>query len=366
MQAPDARETRLALSGDISFRLSLLKFISIAAIVYLHSYAQVISFKGEDLDLGDYRFTFLVEALVNGFARFAVPLFFCISGYLFFVKDYTTGYPGFVWEKTKRLLFPYLLWNTFCIAYMFVLQSIPFAHSYFSNDLIASWGVSDWIRAYVGFGGDWMPFLYPLWFLPTLYVIFLVVYPLKAFLVKCPFVIFVLMAFNVICLHFSVFDVLLIPRFVNALSFFCMGYLVSVYMKTIDTSSVCAISGILFFASRTLRVLFPGYDLYIPDAVDLYPGVIFFVSLSQYFKSFPESVKKVLIYLSSYSFLIYVLHEKLLTIVKKLCYSRIPLNPFVPLTLFFAIPVAVIAFLIVFGAVFRKLCPTLYRRLFSR
>jgi len=366
MQDPDARETRLALSGDISFRLSLLKFISIAAIVYLHSYAQVISFKGEDLDLGDYRFTFMVESLVNGLARFAVPLFFCISGYIFFVKDYRTGYPGFVREKTRSILFPYLLWNTVCIAYIFVLQSLPFARNYFFNDLIASWGVSDWVRAYVGFGSDWMPFLYPLWFLPTLYVVFLVVYPLKAFLVKRPFVIFALMAFNVVCLHFSVFDVLLLPRFVNALSFFCMGYLVSVYWKTIDKSSVCAISGILFFASRILRVLFPDYDLYVPDAVDLYPGVVFFFSLSRSFKSLPESVKKSLLYLSSFSFLIYVLHENLLTIVKKLCYSRIPLKPFVPLTLFFAIPVAVIALLILFGAVLRKLCPNLSRRLFSR
>ena len=100
--------------------------------------------------------------------------------------------------------------------------------------------------------------------------------------------------------------------------------------------------------------------------MDLYPGVIFFVSLSQYFKSFPESTKKVLLYLSSFSFLIYVLHENLLTIVKKLCYSQIPLRPFVPLTLFFAIPVAVIAFLILFGAALRKLCPNLSRRLFSR
>ena len=249
---------------------------------------------------------------------------------------------------------------------MFVLQSLPFARNYFSNELISAWSVSDWIRAYVGFGDDWMPFLYPLWFLPTLYVVFLVVYPLKAFLVKRPFVIFVLMAFNVICLHFSVFDVLLLPRFVNALSFFCMGYLVSVYWKTIDKSSVCAISGILFFASRILRVLFPDYDLYVPDAVDLYPGVVFFFSLSQYFKSFPESAKKSLLYLSSYSFLIYVLHEKLLTIVKKLCYSQIPLKPFVPLTLFFVIPAVVIVLLIVSGAVFKRICPNAYRFLFSR
>lgn len=366
MHMKDAGETRFALSEDISFRLSLLKFISIVAVVYLHSYAQVISFKGKELDLGDYRFTFLAENIVNEITRFAVPLFFCISGLLFFVKDYGGGWQVFVRKKTKSILFPYLLWNTVCIGYMIVLQSIPFAHKYFSDEHIVSWGAADWIRAYVGFGDGWMPYLYPLWFLPTLYVVFLVVCPLKSFLMKWPIVILFVMAFNLICQYFSVFDVFLLPRFVNAVSFFCMGYLISVYWKIIDGKTVCMICGLFFFASRILRAVSPEYDLHVPDAADLYPGVVFLFSLSRYFNSFPENVKKNLLKLSSFSFLIYVLHEKLLTIVKKLCYSQIPLKPFVPLTLFFAIPVAVIAILIVFGAVLRKLCPNLSRRLFSR
>ena len=70
--------------------------------------------------------------------------------------------------------------------------------------------------------------------------------------------------------------------------------------------------------------------------------------------------------LSSFSFLVYVLHENFLTILKKLCYSLVPLEPFVPLTLFFAIPVAVIAILIVFGILLNKTAPRIYRFLFSR
>ena len=293
MHAQDARETRFALTGDISFRLSLLKFISIVAVVYLHSYAQVISFKGKELDLGDYRLTFLTERIVNELTRFAVPLFFCISGFLFFVKDSKRGYPDHVWKKTKSILFPYLLWNTVCIGYMIVLQSIPFAHKYFSDEHIVSWGAADWILAYIGFGDGWMPFLYPLWFMLTLYFVFLVIFPLKSFLMKWPFVILFVMAFNLICQYFSVFDVFLLPRFVNAVSFFCMGYLISVYWKLTDKTSVCAISGSVFLVSRILRAVSPEYDLHVPDAADLYPGVVFLFSLSRYFNSFPENVKKV-------------------------------------------------------------------------
>lgn len=366
MHAQDARETRFALSEDISSRLSLLKFVSIVAVVYLHSYARVVSFRGKDLDLSDYRLTFLAETIVNELTRFAVPLFFCISGFLFFVKDYGGGWTLFARKKTRSILLPYLLWNTVCIGYMIVLQSLPFARGYFTEEYIVSWGAADWIRAYAGFGGDWMPYLYPLWFMPALYFVFLVVYPLRSFLMKWPIVIPFVMAFNLVCQSFGAFDVSLLPRFVNALSFFCMGYLISVYWKLIERKPVCVICGAFFFASRILRAVKPEYDLHVPDAVDLYPGVVFLFSLSRYFNSFPRSVKKNLLKLSSFSFLIYVLHENFLTILKKLCYSLIPLEPFVPLTLFFAIPFVEIACLIAFGILLDRTAPRIYRFLFSR
>ena len=171
-------EKRLILTEDISFRLSFLKLISIVAVVYLHMYTSSIRNRGNDIELSIFYFTFVVEKCIHNITAFAVPLFFCISGFLFFVKDYNAGYKNFLWKKTKGVLFPYLLWNTICIFYLFLLEHLPVLGEFFVKAFpeISSWGLTDWIHAFIGFEKGWFPVLYPLWFLQTLYLVFVLIY----------------------------------------------------------------------------------------------------------------------------------------------------------------------------------------------
>ena len=77
------------LSENERSRLSILKLISIIFVVYIHSYANVINFRDSKIDLSDFYLVQKIELLFsNRIACFAVPLFFCISGYIFFKKNY--------------------------------------------------------------------------------------------------------------------------------------------------------------------------------------------------------------------------------------------------------------------------------------
>ena len=137
-----------------------------------------------------YPFFETVEiGLSQGIARIAVPIFFLISGYLFFTKLGTwswTVYFGKLKKRVRTLVVPYLLWVSLVIAFDFVLAAVrhrflgwgsPF--SLFSDN---GWGLMYWncARNYQYFSQvnlfGWtmhsaFPYNYPLWFIRDLIVL---------------------------------------------------------------------------------------------------------------------------------------------------------------------------------------------------
>ena len=363
-----SKEKSNSISGDMSFRLSVLKFISIIAVVFIHSYAETIHLKTGDLDLSSFHKTHIIEIFIyQHLARFAVPLFYCISGYIFFKKNYTISYYDYLKKKTRSLLFPFLIWNTICIVFTFFLQSMPFSKQFFTTGLISDWNLNDWLNAYIGAYNGGTPFLYPLWFIQILFMVTLIMPFLKDFFIKYPISIYVLLIANVFFSKFECFNFLFFREFINALSFFLLGHLLALYQDKIDTLLFCISSGCLFFASIILRMVFPALLNMIPSKLEWIFGVLFFFSLSCFFCKLSLKTKNRLLFLSSFTFVIYVMHENSLTILKKIFYTILcPLDlSFIPLTIFFVLPFLLSAFLVLFGFLVKKYAPGIYHFLFS-
>lgn len=135
-------------------------------------------------------FETLEIALSHGLSRIAVPVFFLISGYLFFSRlnqwDWRV-YGDIIRNRARTLLIPYLLWITLAILWMVVLNLIR--HHFFGWGLSISeelssngWGLTYWncARNYQYFERPnilgWMmpsafPYNYPLWYLRDLMVL---------------------------------------------------------------------------------------------------------------------------------------------------------------------------------------------------
>jgi surface polysaccharide O-acyltransferase-like enzyme len=66
-------------------KLKVVSFISIVLVIFIHSYnINYSEIQEESLIL---RFNFFTQFLISqGISRIAVPIFFAISGYLFFVN----------------------------------------------------------------------------------------------------------------------------------------------------------------------------------------------------------------------------------------------------------------------------------------
>lgn len=115
------------MNNYLKNKITTISFLLMIMVVNIHSYNLLpIIPKGYN--------TFIQDLFSQGFSRIAVPLFFIISGYLFFLNikeglliEFLLKYKS----RFKSLVIPYLFWTVFsCLLYLF-LQSIPFVSVFF-------------------------------------------------------------------------------------------------------------------------------------------------------------------------------------------------------------------------------------------
>lgn len=103
-----------------------------------------------------------------------VPIFFLMSGYLFFknIEQFTFQvYRTKVHSRVKTLLIPYVLANTFMIlCYAFMHAFTPYLINP-ENFNVLKFSAVDFVKAYWSIGG--FPICYPLWYIRNLFVIVL-------------------------------------------------------------------------------------------------------------------------------------------------------------------------------------------------
>ena len=98
----------------LSKTISYLRFPLIVGVVFIHSNILVVKIQGEMIRFDNWPFvTFIMNLFSTVFADVCVPLFFFISGFLFFYNsDFTKEtYLAKLKKRIKTLLVPYLIWN---------------------------------------------------------------------------------------------------------------------------------------------------------------------------------------------------------------------------------------------------------------
>lgn len=139
--------------------IKYLKFVLIILVVYTHSKPETA---------GTFKtLNFVQEIITYNFCATAVPLFFLISGYLFF-REGTLNKELYVSKLKKRfrtLVIPYVFWILGAVVILFVAQKyLPnlFAGS-FPN--VSTFKAKDWLDIF------WIhPLQYQFWFLRDLFL----------------------------------------------------------------------------------------------------------------------------------------------------------------------------------------------------
>lgn len=213
-----------------------LRFFCIAAVVLLHAVGDPL--EGKDIisyQYGAYDTTRILFS--EGLCRVAVPIFFFVSGYLFFVKleEWRTD----VWvAKLKRrgrtLLLPYLLWNLIAIVFSVMMLYAKYVLKGGDVPDIAGWYDSiGGLRAFWNSGTGGTPYNYPLWFIRDL-IVFVILSPILFYYVKKTGIVGLVLLY--LAFVFNIWGN--VPGFSEeGLFFFSLGAFLSV--RKIDFTTIC-------------------------------------------------------------------------------------------------------------------------------
>ena len=131
---------------------------------------------------------FVRNIISQGIARVAVPLFFLLSGYLFFLGFHwsITKYKKKLLSRISTLLIPFVFWNCLILLLLAIAQELQSFQSFFpGNDkLISTYGMFDYLNALFGFNR--FPVSYQFWFIRDLVVMILLVPIVQLMLRLCP------------------------------------------------------------------------------------------------------------------------------------------------------------------------------------
>lgn len=159
------------MNAYISDKIRVVSFISIILVLYIHS-----GFHDYPNEIQGMTFNFTLQQAVSGMlGRCAVPMFYAISGYLFFRN--IENYSG-LWQKMKKrcrtLVLPYLIACLFPALFALAMEALPWTKAFmngtaFSENFSKPWYSLLWMLYVDADNGT--PYAFHLWFLRDLIVI---------------------------------------------------------------------------------------------------------------------------------------------------------------------------------------------------
>ncbi|WP_304559741.1 acyltransferase family protein [Sphingomonas immobilis] len=338
-----------------SKRLSIVRFPLILLVLYIHSFIAPVNFAGGSVQLQiPFGLTLLCEALSNGIARVAVPLFFLMSGYLFFIgfDGSVAAYGRKLRARVGTLLVPYLLWNVLIASLYIVGQSLPQTAPLFSGSAkILGGGALATLDAVFGF--THFPIAYPFWFIRDLMVLAILALPLHLILTRTSWL---LPALLVPCWVAS-WWFLPLPA-IEATTWFTIGAALALRGRSLFAweermTLFAPLYLVLLIADIVMRLRYDWWWLHQP-AIAL--GVATALCLPRYVMR-ARRMSAALLTLSGASFFVFAAQEPLMTLVRKLLYSVLSPTPGVVTAVYMLEPLAIAALLVAVYFTLRRLLP---------
>ncbi|MDH7463673.1 acyltransferase [Chitinophagaceae bacterium 26-R-25] len=345
----------------LSDKLRALSFCSIIMVVYIHAFnLQTNMATGSEVIQRGYN-SFIQDFVSHGIASFSVPLFFIISGFLYFINMKTGAASEFIQKYKRRfetVVLPYLIWSVLGILFVLLLQSIPPLRLFFSQNLmIKDYSLLDWLdNIFIN------PVQYQFWFLRDL-IVLIAISPVIYYLIKY-LKVFAVIIFLMIWL----LDAQLIVFKSVSLFFFGLGSFFGIQKIDIEKLSLKKFSialGVTWIALICLRTIFTyesywNYWVYVFHSMIMLLGVITIWSIYDTIVGSTDISTTKLYSLFQYTFFIFAFHEPALTMCRKISFFVLGRTQAISLAIYFIAPVLVIITAIACGFLVKKAAPRVY------
>ncbi|MDR7129959.1 hypothetical protein J2X69_002305 [Algoriphagus sp. 4150] len=299
-------------------KLQTISFVLVVLVVFCHATNLTYNFDSETVLIKKGVNWFLQTAISDGVGKIASPLFFSISGFLFFYSIQDGSMKEFFPKYIKRfntLVLPYFLWSLYGILLYFALQSNSFSKPFFTNGLISDLTLIQIIDIVL-----LNPIPYHFWYVRDL-VMLIIISPILFWLINRfgLYVLLVFLIFWIYALNFQIFTS-------RALLYFSLGAYFSI--KNINMNNLKFRNSyfipVMWLALILLKTTLGFMDfeneflIELVKQASIVAGIISVWCLYDYIFINRDVTKTRLYPLFQYSFFLFAFHEPLLSIVKKL------------------------------------------------
>lgn len=339
----------------LSDKLRILSLISIIFVLYIHSGFHADEIEG--MVVNDR-----VQEFVSGMmGRCAVPLFYVISGYLFFLKvpEGMKSIYGKMRKRVGTLVVPYIIGCLFFVGFGVLMAVLPGVSKYMNSSLMPFFfkPIGEFLRSIFYDAGNGTPCAFQLWFLRDL-ILIVATSPLWYLCLK-----HLKWGFVAVVFVLTYLDVPHVPFY--SLFWFVLGG-----QLTKAKIEMGGVSGRIKVAIFGLFLIISIVQLLSPDMLEwnllripiIMLGIIGIWGLYDAFveKKFCLSHHKWLGIACQFTFFIYLFHEPTLNIVRKLIVVMLSKNELGYLTSYLLSPWIFTVCAVFAGLLFRKYLPRVY------
>jgi fucose 4-O-acetylase-like acetyltransferase len=343
------------MDKNLSDKIKVISFLLILLVLYIHSGFHPNEIEGMDVNF------YTQHTIGEMLGRCAVPLFYVISGYLFFYNAKSVeDILGKMKKRFKSLVIPYLISCLFFVLFFFILLYIPGVDRFMNSTLSEFFKEPIQIMVYKTFvnSGSGTPMAFHLWFLRDL-ILLVIGAPIWFYAYKY------LRWYWVIFIAGLAFYFSKNPQ-IYALFWFALGgSLPLTTFKILDRSTT--------FRKVTLTILFLVLCLLQLCTLNwsgwqnLKIPIIFLGVLAIWYAydilipiNFKLEAYSYLTYATSFTFFIYVFHEPSLNVVRKLIVLLIAKNSLGYLMSYILSPWVFFLIGTIVGLIVKKIMPKVY------
>ena len=321
---------------SLSNKIKIGSFICTIMVLYRHSLNYLAFFNSYE----GFGYNKIIQGSMSIITEIAVPFFFIVSGFFFFEKVYNdrVSYIKMLRKKTQTLLIPFIIWNIYGLFFIML---------YDINRLDKPWGSLIYDLCLSNWNG-------PLWYMRDL-IILMVISPLYSWIYK----------FNNKILYFFIIITMLIfwiPVSSNILSsesilFFITGGILN---RNVNIVNYKTNEKMLFLFLFIWVIL--SFNTYINNILLLHKlnilcGIIVYWMILDYI---PNNIQQKIIYLSKYSFIIYVMHAYVVKSIKNIVAYFYWGNEIVALLTYVLLPIITTILIIYISRLWVKSYPKFY------
>lgn len=315
----------------------LSAFLTIAVIlIHSHNLIELENYQQTSNDFLAVKF--IQDLISNGIARIAVPVYFLLAGYLFFVnlEGKIDEFVVKIKKRVRSLFVPYIIWCTLGVLVLTGLHFLPFFNTFFTENLLDNISAKDFLNFYI------YPVPYQLWFIRDLMALVLlspVIYLLLKY-VKFPFLLILFIAW---ILEWEGVKIRIEAILYFSLGAYLAGFKDQLQIVPVDRKFP-SISMFLWVVLLALKMTFGHLQgekeifVIILSKAAIVAGIFATWKLYDYYVINKDMAPLLASKITIYSFFLYEWHEPVLLVLKKILFGTMGRTPLTALVLYFVIP----------------------------